>query len=60
MGRFHASLVAQRVLAAVASSVFSAESEPPKSTRPALKFLIPAPEPVGLYSMVAFLPQASP
>ena len=30
------------------SSVFSAESEPAKSTWPAMNCLMPAPEPVGL------------
>src|SRR5690242_9348139 len=57
MGRFHASLPVQRffassvsvVVAPAAGSVFSAESDPAKSTCPALNCLIPAPEPVALY-----------
>ena len=53
IGRFQAG-EPQYVAAASASttpsfsSVFSAESEPAKSTWPAMNCLMPAPEPVGL------------
>ena len=53
IGRFHAG-EPQVVAAASASmtpsfaTVFSAESEPAKSTWPATNALMPAPEPVGL------------
>ena len=50
IGMFQASLPLQRSLAAATSpsSSFSAESEPAKSTWPALNCSTPAPEPVGL------------
>src|SRR3954447_6182367 len=50
IGRFHAGLPWQRFAAAATSplSAFSAESEPAKSTWPALNCWMPAPEPVGL------------
>ena len=53
MGRFHAgepqnfSASSASILPSF-STVFSAESEPAKSTWPARNCLMPAPEPVGL------------
>ncbi|CNJ97763.1 Uncharacterised protein [Mycobacterium tuberculosis] len=47
-GRFHAGEPPQRCWAAVASSGFSGESEPPKSVCLPLNSLIPAPEPLGV------------
>jgi len=41
-------LLWQRVAAGPVSVELRAESEPPKSTRPAVNCLTPAPEPVGL------------
>src|SRR5450631_2495656 len=58
-GRSQAALFLQRVKAVACSVAARAESEPPKSTRPALKFLTPAPEPVALYSILALFLQAS-
>ena len=47
IGRFQAS-EPQAVLAAAASSVLSAESDPAKSTCLPMNCLMPAPEPVAL------------
>ncbi len=53
MGRFHAGEPQNFSASAVSilpsfSVFFSAESEPAKSTWPAMNCLMPAPEPVGL------------
>jgi hypothetical protein len=48
MGMFHASPPWQRAAALVASSVLIAESEPAKSTCPAMNCLRPVPEPLGV------------
>ena len=51
-GRFQASAPPQRCLASAYWSPANGESEPAKSLLPARKSLIPAPDPLGVYSTV--------